>query len=92
MSIFSAFVVFAMIWAMVFMIGLQVGQRTQGDAGEVTRGTHASTPERPIGVYRRMAWATAIALAIWVPMIWLITSGHITIDGIRAVTGRPIRD
>jgi predicted secreted protein len=88
MSIFSAFVVFAMIWALVFLIGLQVGQDTQGDRGDVTRGTHASTPAKPIGVYRRMGWATVITLLIWGPLIWVIVSGVLTIDDLRWLTGR----
>ncbi|WP_179378844.1 DUF1467 family protein [Jannaschia marina] len=90
MSIFSAIVVFMMIWAMVFLIGLQIGQRTQGDEGEVAPGTHASTPAHPIGVWRRMAWATAITLVLWVPLIWFITSGNLTIDDLRRFTGREV--
>ncbi|TFL18777.1 DUF1467 family protein [Jannaschia formosa] len=88
MGVFSAFVVFAMIWAMVFLIGLQVGQSTQGDAGRVTQGTHASTPAAPIRVYRRMGWATVITLLIWAPLVWFIASGQIGIDDLRRITGR----
>lgn len=90
MSIFSAFVLFAMIWAMVFLIGLQVGQDTQGDRGEVTQGTHASTPANPIRVYRRIGWATAITLVIWVPLVWVIVSGQLGIDDLRRLTGREV--
>lgn len=89
MSVFSAIVVFMMIWAMVFLLGLQVGQRTQGDEGRVLMGSHASTPAQPIGVWRRMAWATAITFVLWVPLIWFITSGNLTIDDLRRWTGRP---
>ena len=85
---FSAFVVYAMVWAMVFMIGLQVGQDTQGDRGERVPGTHLSSPME-FRLWRRVAWATAISLAIWGPLIWLIVSGTITIDSIRRLTGRP---
>jgi predicted secreted protein len=88
MSFFSAIVVFMMIWAMVFMLGLQIGQKTQGDQGRVSVGTHASTPAQPIGVWRRIGWATAISLVLWVPLIWFITSGNLTIDDLRRWTGR----
>lgn len=88
MSVFSAVVVFMMIWAMVFMLGLQVGQKTQGDQGRVSVGTHASTPAQPIRVWRRIAWATGITLLLWVPLIWFITSGNLTIDDLRRWTGR----
>jgi predicted secreted protein len=90
MSIFSAIVVFAMIWSMVFLIGLQIGQDTQGDRGDVTRGTHAGAPAKPIGVYRRIGWATVITVALWAPLIWLITSGLLTIDDLRRLTGREV--
>ncbi|MGB3407572.1 MAG: DUF1467 family protein [Jannaschia sp.] len=90
MGVFSAFVVFMMIWAMVFLIGLQLGQDTQGDHGRVTMGSHASTPMNPIRVWRRIAWATAITFVIWVPLVWFITSGTLTIDDLRRWTGREV--
>lgn len=86
-GIFSALVLFAMIWAMVFLISLQVGQDTQGDRGRRLHGTHASSPEE-FRLGRRLIWATAIALVLWAPLVWLILSGLITIDGMRALTGR----
>ena len=86
MSIFSAFVVFAMVWAMVFLLMLQVGQDTQGDRGERVPGTHDSSPAN-FRMGRKVLIATAIAVVIWGTLIWLITSGLITIDGLRAVTG-----
>ncbi len=85
---FSAFVVFAMVWAMVFLIGLQIGQDTQGDRGERVPGTHLSSPVR-FDLWRRVAWATVIAVAVTALLVWLIVSGLITIDGIRWLTGRP---
>ena len=88
MSVFSAFVVFAMIWAMVFLIGLQIGQRTQGDVGERVPGTHDSSPAA-FRIGPRVLWCTAIAMVLWGVTIWLITSGIVTIDGIRTLTGRP---
>lgn len=88
MGVFSAIVVFMMIWAMVFLLGLQIGQDTQGDRGEVSLGTHASTPAAPIRVWRRIAIATAITLVLWIPLIWFITSGNLTIDDLRRWTGR----
>ncbi|CTQ48242.1 DUF1467 family protein [Jannaschia donghaensis] len=90
MSVFSAIVVFMMIWAMVFMLGLQIGQNTQGDQGKVSMGTHASTPADPIRVWRRIAWATGITLVLWIPLIWFITSGNLTIDDLRRWTGREV--
>ncbi|MEM7643045.1 MAG: DUF1467 family protein [Pseudomonadota bacterium] len=87
MGIFSALVVFAMVWAMIFLIGLQIGQRTQGDAGERVPGTHESSPvEFRLGP--RVFWTTLLTLVIWGTLVWLITSGLITIDSLRWITGR----
>jgi predicted secreted protein len=87
MSIFSAFVVFAMVWAMVFLIGLQIGQRTQGDAGERVPGTHESSPME-FRLKPRVLWTTVITLVLWGGLIWLITSGTVGIDDLRRITGR----
>ena len=86
MNPFSAFVLFAMIWAMVFLIALQVGQDTQGDRGARLIGTHASSPE----VFRmraRLLWSTVVAVAIWGAMVWVIVSGIFGIDDLRRLTG-----
>ncbi|WP_308916456.1 DUF1467 family protein [Jannaschia sp. LMIT008] len=89
MSIFSAVVVFAMVWAMVMLILLQTGVRTQGDTGSRVEGTHASAPEF-VGLKRRLWRATWIAFLIWAPLVWLIVSGLIGIDDIRWITGRSV--
>lgn len=87
MPIFSAFVIFAMVWAMVFLLGLQIGQHTQGDAGERVPGTHASSPTS-FNLRARILWATLIAVALWAPLVWFIVSGELSIDDLRRWTGR----
>lgn len=87
MPVFSAFVIFSMVWAMVFLIGLQVGQHTQGDAGERVPGTPASSPTT-FNLRRRILWATLIALALWAPLVWFIVSGGLTVEDLRRWTGR----
>ena len=84
---FSAFVLYAMVWAMVMLVMLQTNVRTQGDDGERVHGTHASAPQT-VGLKRRMLWATGIAFVLWAPLVWLILSGLITMEGLRALTGR----
>lgn len=87
-GVFSGFVLFAMIWAMVFLIGLQIGQDTQGDRGERVPGTHVSSPAE-FHLWRRVGIATLVALAIWGPLVWFILSGTLTVDDLRRWTGRP---
>lgn len=83
---FSAFVLFVMVWAMVFLIGLQVGQDTQGDRGERVPGTHLSSPVH-FRLGRRVLWATLISLLIWAPIVWIIASGMVTMDTLNRLTG-----
>lgn len=87
MPIFSAFVLFAMVWSMVMLILLQTNVRTQGDEGKRVEGTHASAPTS-VRLRRRMAIATIIALAIWGPLVWAIVSGFVGIDDLRRLTGQ----
>ena len=86
---FSAFVLYAMVWAIVMLILLQTNVRTQGDEGRRVDGTHASAPTS-VGLKRRLLWATGIAFAIWAPLCWLIVSGMVGIDDLRRITGRPV--
>ncbi|MEL7183865.1 MAG: DUF1467 family protein [Pseudomonadota bacterium] len=87
MTVFSAFVLFAMVWAMVMLIMLQTNVRTQGDDGQRVEGTHASAPTS-VGLKRRLLIATSIAVALWAPLVWIIVSGLIGIDDLRRITGR----
>lgn len=86
---FSAFVLYAMVWAMVMLVLLQTGVRTQGDSGQQVQGTHLSAPEA-VGLKRRLWRATWIAFLLWVPLVWFILSGMIGIDDLRRWTGRPV--
>ena len=81
MTITGAFVLFAMIWFMVFLVMLQIGHHTQGDAGKVVPGT---PPGAPAGfVVRRKAWrATLITLPLWAVLVGVIVSGAATISDI----------
>ena len=89
MGVFSALVLFAMIWAMVMLIMLQVGVTTQGDLGYRDHGTQASAPET-VGLKRRLLISTAIALPLWGLLIWLIVSGLIGIDSLPRLNPVPL--
>ena len=56
MTITAALVLFSVIWFMVFFVVLPLRLTTQGEAGEVVPGTHASSPhDLRLG---RKAWIT----------------------------------
>ena len=79
MGITSAFVLFAVIWFMTFLIVIPIRLETQGDRGEVVPGTHASSPE--VHNLKKKAWiTTGISVVLWGVIAGIILSGWITIE------------
>jgi len=78
MSLTSAFVLYAVLWSLFFMVALPVGLRTQGEAGEVVAGTPASAPVRH-HLRTKAKWATVLAAVLWLVLFWIITSEQITV-------------
>lgn len=71
MGITSGIVLYLVCWFMVFLIILPLRLQTQGEAGEVVPGTHASAPSDP-KLKRK-----AILTTIWAAVIWAILAGII---------------
>jgi predicted secreted protein len=78
MGITSAIVLFAVIWFMVFFIVLPLRMVTQGEAGDVVPGTHASAPAEP-QVKRKAKITTYWAIGLWIVIAGTILSGAITV-------------
>lgn len=77
----SALVLFAVVWAMVFFVVLPLRMTSQGDAGEIVPGTHASAPaDAQIG--RKAKITTLWALPIWAIIAGTILSGAISVRDI----------
>lgn len=74
----SALVLFAVIWFMVFFIVLPLRMQTQGEAGEVVPGTHASAPAN-VQIGRKARITTIWAFGLWVIIAGTILSGVITV-------------
>ncbi len=78
MGITSALVLFAVIWFMVLFVVLPLRNQTQGDAGEIVPGTHASAPA-DAQLKRKAKITTIWALGLWVIIAGTIMSGAITV-------------
>jgi len=78
MSVTGALVLFAIIWFIVFFVALQIGARSQADAGAVTPGTPASAPAED-RVRRKALITTVVATVLWIVVCAIILSGAITI-------------
>ena len=81
MSITAAFVLFAVIWFMVFLIVLPLRLQTQGEAGDVVPGTHKSAPADP-QIGRRARITTLWAIGLWIVLAGIILSGLVTVSDI----------
>lgn len=78
MSITSAFVLFAVIWFMVFLIVIPIRLQTQGDVGQIVPGTHAGSPE--VHNLKKKAWITTfVSIGLWIVIAGIILSGWITV-------------
>ena len=81
MSITAAIVLYAVCWFMTFFIVLPLRMISQGDTGEVVKGTPAGAPAGY--VVRRKAWITTlVATVIWGLLVWVILSGWISVRDI----------
>lgn len=77
----SALVLFAVIWALVFFIALPIRLETQGEAGEVVPGTHASSPQNH-HLKKKAIITTIVSAVIWAVLAYIILTGKI---GIRDI-------
>ena len=74
MTITAAIVLFSVTWFMVFFIVLPLRMVTQGDAGEIVPGTHASSPH-DFQLGRKARITTAWTVGLWVVMYGIIVWG-----------------
>lgn len=81
MAITSAIVLFAVIWFMLLLIALPLRLKTQSEDGEIVPGTPASAPVDPM-IGKKMIWVTVVTIILWIPLVWFILSGTLTIKDI----------
>ena len=77
----SGLVLLAVIWTVVFFVVLPLRLETQGEAGEVVPGTHASSPAN-FSFKRKARITTMWALPIWIVIAGTILSGAVSVRDI----------
>lgn len=77
----SGLVLFAVIWTLVFFVVLPLRLQTQGEAGEIVPGTHASSPAN-IDIKHKAKVTTMWAFPIWLVIAVTILSGAVTVRDI----------
>ena len=85
MSITSAMVLYAVIWAVVFYMINPLWQVSQAEDGHVVPGTPESAPVDP-KLRKKAIWTTIWASAVFGLVYWVIESGAITLDDLTYVT------
>ena len=81
MSITSAFVLFAVIWFLTFLIVIPFKIKTQGDMGVVLKGTQAGAPEVH-DLRKKAIITTGVSLILWLLITILIVFEIVTIEDI----------
>ena len=81
MSVTSAFVLFAVIWFLTFLIVIPFKIKTQGDMGVVLKGTQAGAPEVH-DLRKKAIITTGVSVILWLLITILIVSEIVTIEDI----------
>ena len=81
MSVTSAFVLFAVIWFLTFLIVIPFKIKTQGDMGVVLKGTQAGAPEVH-DLRKKAIITTGVSLILWLIITILIVFEIVTIEDI----------
>lgn len=79
MTISAAVVMFAVIWFMMLLIILPMRMTSQGEAGDIVKGTSASAPADP-KLRQKVKWVTVLSIPIWAVVCGTIISGVINLD------------
>jgi len=86
-NIFSAFVVWLIIWWLTLFIILPIGIRGQAEEGDIVEGTEPGAPHQ-LNIKRKFIQTTIIATVLWVLVCILILTGVIDWDMLGSVLKR----
>ncbi|MEO1490759.1 MAG: DUF1467 family protein [Pseudomonadota bacterium] len=81
MTVTSAIVLFATIWAITFFCVLPFGQVSQQEAGDVEPGTPASAPS-DAQIKRKLVITTLTAIAVFALVYGVLAYDVLTLDDI----------
>ncbi|MEL7000580.1 MAG: DUF1467 family protein [Pseudomonadota bacterium] len=85
MTITSAIVLFAVIWAVVFFIVLPFGQVSQLEDGDVLPGTPASAPTDAM-IRKKILITTGITVVLFIVVYVTIVNRWVTLDDVTFMT------
>lgn len=77
----SAVVLWLVFWFMTLFVVLPLRLQSQDEAGDVVPGTPGSAPVNP-NLKRKFILVTIVATVLWIPVVFVIVSGVITVEDI----------
>lgn len=77
MNLFSAFVVWLIIWWLVLFLILPIGIRGQAEEGDIVKGSEPGAPHK-LDMKRKFTQTTIIATVLWVLICAVILSGLVS--------------
>jgi predicted secreted protein len=81
----SALALYGVLWFLTMFIVLPIRLKTQGEAGEVVPGTHASAPS-DVQMWAKAKLVTLITTVVFALVAAIIYSEVITMDMIERLT------
>jgi len=87
MNLFSAFVVWLIIWWLTLFIILPIGIRGQAEEGDIVEGTEPGAPHK-LDIKKKFIQTTIIATGLWGLTCLLIVSGIIRWDMLAKLFNR----
>lgn len=73
MSILGTIVIYAVIWAVCFLVVLPFGARSQSDAEAVVKGTDPGAPAS-FTIWKKLVVASALAVVLAALVMWAVTN------------------
>jgi predicted secreted protein len=85
MSVMSALALYGVLWFLTMFIVLPIRLKTQGEAGDIVPGTHASAPS-DVHMWAKAKLVTLISAIVFSIVAAIIYSEIITLDMIERIT------
>ncbi|KPP83339.1 MAG: putative secreted protein [Rhodobacteraceae bacterium HLUCCO07] len=78
MGVTSALVLYAVLWFLTLLVIIPIRLKTQGDVGQIVRGTQAGAPHEH-HLKAKALITTVVAFVLWAIIAGIIITGTITV-------------
>ena len=89
MNLTGGIVLFASLWFLTLFCVMPIGQRSQADAGDVIRGTHAGAPAG-VNWRRKLLWTTLVSAVLFGIGMAAFSAGYLNVERLNNLMGVPL--